>query len=121
MSRHVMSEIRGIRGTHSLESVGEERNQDMEQKQGSEEYSLSRERSGRDGSGHERRAREREALTLWKMQTGGQVRTHTKGEKAELEALTAWCNAAGQIRTWKRKRAGNGYSHSRECRGGRAD
>jgi hypothetical protein len=88
--------VKGSEGTHILESVEVETSQDGAGKQGSEGHSRPEEHKGRGKSGRLKGERERGALTSWKAQREGQVRTtkgreHARGthflDSAEVETI----------------------------------
>jgi len=71
-----------VRGTHFLETAERGTSQDMERKQLSKGHSLSRDGRGRDKSGHGKKLMEQGALTPWRPQREGQVRTHKESNQA---------------------------------------
>src|SRR6266850_484063 len=76
------TESEQVRGTHFLESADGRTSQDTEGIQASEGHSLSGERRRTDKSGHGRNPSEQGALTPWKAQTDGQVRTWKEYKRA---------------------------------------
>src|SRR6267142_118500 len=68
------------RGTHFLESTDRQTSQDTEGIRASEGNSLPGERRWTEESGHGRNPSERGALTFWRAQMDGQVRTRKESE-----------------------------------------
>src|SRR6267142_825991 len=70
------------RGTHFLESTDGRTSQDTETIQPSEGHSPTGEHRRRDKSGHGNNLTERGALTSWRAQTDGRVRTRKESDRA---------------------------------------
>src|SRR6267142_726512 len=70
------------RGTHQLESADRQTSQDTERIRPSEGHSHPGERRWTDKSGHGKNLTERGALTNWRAQTDGQVRTRKESDRA---------------------------------------
>ena len=68
-------EINSVRSTHFLETTEGGTSQDMERKQLSKGHSLPGDHRGRDKSGHRKKVTKQGALTNWRPQREGQVRT----------------------------------------------
>src|SRR6266850_2131499 len=68
------------RGTHKLESADGQTSQDTERIRPSEGHSRPGERRWTDKSGHGKNLTERGALTNWRAQTDGQVRTRKESD-----------------------------------------
>src|SRR6267142_1410159 len=75
-------EYKQVRGTHPLESADGWTSQDMEGIRASEGHSHSGERRRTDKSGHGRNLSKQGALTSWRAQMDGQVRTRKESEQA---------------------------------------
>ena len=71
----VMERKHASKGPYKLEMAEGGTSQDTERKQPSEGHSLSRDGRGRDKSGNGKKATEWGALTSWRWQREGQVRT----------------------------------------------
>jgi hypothetical protein len=88
----------------------------MERKRASEGHSHAAEHRGMGWSGHGKEASERGALTSWRVQSDGPVRTRKGGEGERgthfLESVEEW---TGQ--DMERKRASEGHSLPGERRG----
>jgi hypothetical protein len=70
-----MERSEGMEDTHTLEGAERGTSEDTKRNRVSEEHSPTRERRREDMSGHGKRASERGALTSWRAQREGQVRT----------------------------------------------
>jgi len=73
-------ESKRVRGTHELESADGRTSQDTEGIQASEGHSQTGEHRWTDKSGHGRNLSERGALTTWRAQMDGQVKTWKESE-----------------------------------------
>ena len=71
---------KGVRGTHGLESTDGQTSQDTQRIRASEGHSRTGERRQTDKSGHAKNPSEQGALTDWRAQTDGQVRTRKESE-----------------------------------------
>src|SRR5579863_8793849 len=90
--------------------------QETERKQQSEGHSPTGDRRGRDKSGHGKKAIEQGALTLWRWQRGGQVRTWKESDQTRgthgLEMAEEGTSQDTQI-----KQLSKGHSLSGDSRG----
>jgi hypothetical protein len=102
--------------THGLQNEEGRTSQNMERKPAREGYSRAGEHREMDYSGHGRQAREREALTPWRAQGDGLVRTWRESGRTtgthSLESAEGWAN-----QDVERKRARDRHSHTAERRG----
>src|SRR6266850_173067 len=108
-------ESKRVRGTHELESADGRTSQDTEGIQASEGHSHTGERRRTDKSGHGRNPSEQGALTPWKAQTDGQVRTWKEYKQVRgthfLESADGWTS-----QDMEGIRASEGHSLPGECR-----
>jgi hypothetical protein len=70
-----------MRSTHSLDSAEGGRSQDMERKRASAGHSLSGEYKARQVRTRNERASRRRALTCWRVQMEGEMRTQKENER----------------------------------------
>src|SRR6267142_2058357 len=103
------------RGTHFLESADGRTSQDTETIRPSEGHSPPGERRGTDKSGHGNNPTERGALTSWRAQTDGKVRTRKESDRArgthQLESADRWTS-----QDTERIRPSKGHSQTGERR-----
>jgi hypothetical protein len=71
-----------VRGTHVLETADRETSQDRKIIRVGEGHSHSGKHRGRDKSGHEKNARGPGAITIWRAQAEGQIKTRKECERA---------------------------------------
>jgi hypothetical protein len=109
------NESEQARGTHTLESADRGTSQDTERIRASEGHSLSGERRPRDKSGHGMNPTNRGALTLWRAQTAGQVRTRKESEQTRGTHILESADR-GTSQDTRRIRASDGHSLSGERR-----
>ena len=89
-----------MRGTYPLKRTDGQTSQDIERTQVSKEHSLPEEHRRIDKSGHGNNLSKLRALTNWRAQTDGQVRTwkeweHTRGTH-RLESADGWTSQDGE-------------------------
>ena len=98
-----------MRGTHILETAEDKTSQDMEREQLSKGHSLPGDSRGRDKSGHRKKATGQGALTPWRQQREGQVRTWKESNQArgtyKLEIAEGWTS-----QDMERKQPSEGHS-----------
>ena len=103
------------RGTHKLESADRWTSQDTERNRATEGHSLPGECRSMDKSGHGKEQSDRGALTAWRVQIDGQVRTLKGTERPrgthKLESADRWTS-----QDTERNRATKGHSLPGECR-----
>src|SRR6266850_45692 len=96
MNRQVRTwkESKQARGTHFLKSTDQQTSQDMKRIQANEGHSLPGERRWMDKLEHRKNLSNCRALTNWRVQTHGQVRTWKGSEQArgthQLESMGGW-------------------------------
>ena len=103
------------RGTHKLESADRWASQDTERNRATEGHSRPGECRSMDKSGHRKEQSDRGALTSWRVQIDGQVRTQKGTERPRgthiLESADRWTS-----QDTERNRATEGHSQTGECR-----
>src|SRR6266850_2096719 len=108
-------ESKRVRGTHFLESADGRTSQDMEGIRASKGHSRPGKHRRMDKSGHGRNTSKRGALTYWRVQTDGQVRTRKESEQARgthfLESADGWTS-----QDMEGIRASEGHSRTGERR-----
>ena len=111
--RTQQKESNQARGTHTLERAEGGTSQDMERKQPSKAHSQTGDGRGRDKSGHRKKATKQGALTLWRQQREGQVRTQTWKESNQARGAHILETAeGGTSQDMERKQPSKGHSHS---------